>query len=587
MAKRRIKRINKRRRQKIVRHTLPSNSNEMIQNALGSSSLGQSPWALRRSDGSTSLSANAKGPPNAMYQSPGDFLKKSHRSQTSARARILANSITPIITPPMTSNINWDNVNRMRTDNDNKQQQINDVKSAKLDELERKKKLDKEERDIKRLTKEAEDKYKDEKKRAELAEKELKKQRELAAQYKAENDKYSKSIYELQQTINAGEIDDIKNKNATIQAKIAEAKMLNMNRKHELDKNTEYRKSSELEQELKQINIENEALQKTLDSDEFTKSNQKLMENQRRIDLARYRNELLKKQRDLQFENERNRINSLTQLTEADYKNIENEHRDKIKTAYQQQIAENAKMRANKRYIDRNEHLAEIEKQTTNELIDTEIENNKLTEYQLANGPNNEINDKIKENIKKNAQTKSKNKDLELINKQQNEYENKQRELETTQAELDYLNSQEHKKQIDVITDLKKNALINQKNIDAMKAIETANQHKIKTDVERTIQQDILQNRNTAYDLAAAAKQIANKTVDQAYSQHEEKIQLNTELYNLRSTYGDDVFAQFLNNYPVYQKIVERFNNNVSLELIDLTTFRNLVKSFREYMSKA
>ena len=550
MAKRRIKRINKRRRQKIVRHTLPSNSNEM-------------------------------------YQSPGDFLKKSHRSQTSARARILANSITPIITPPMTSNINWDNVNRMRTDNDNKQQQINDVKSAKLDELERKKKLDKEERDIKRLTKEAEDKYKDEKKRAELAEKELKKQRELAAQYKAENDKYSKSIYELQQTINAGEIDDIKNKNATIQAKIAEAKMLNMNRKHELDKNTEYRKSSELEQELKQINIENEALQKTLDSDEFTKSNQKLMENQRRIDLARYRNELLKKQRDLQFENERNRINSLTQLTEADYKNIENEHRDKIKTAYQQQIAENAKMRANKRYIDRNEHLAEIEKQTTNELIDTEIENNKLTEYQLANGPNNEINDKIKENIKKIAQTKSKNKDLELINKQQNEYENKQRELETTQAELDYLNSQEHKKQIDVITDLKKNALINQKNIDAMKAIETANQHKIKTDVERTIQQDILQNRNTAYDLAAAAKQIANKTVDQAYSQHEEKIQLNTELYNLRSTYGDDVFAQFLNNYPVYQKIVERFNNNVSLELIDLTTFRNLVKSFREYMSKA
>ena len=550
MAKRRIKRINKRRRQKIVRHTLPSNSNEM-------------------------------------YQSPGDFLKKSHRSQTSARARILANSITPIITPPMTSNINWDNVNKMRTDNDNKQQQINDVKSAKLDELERKKKLDKEERDIKRLTKEAEDKYKDEKKRAELAEKELKKQRELAAQYKAENDKYSKSIYELQQTINAGEIDDIKNKNATIQAKIAEAKMLNMNRKHELDKNTEYRKSSELEQELKQINIENEALQKTLDSDEFTKSNQKLMENQRRIDLARYRNELLKKQRDLQFENERNRINSLTQLTEADYKNIENEHRDKIKTAYQQQIAENAKMRANKRYIDRNEHLAEIEKQTTNELIDTEIENNKLTEYQLANGPNNEINDKIKENIKKNAQTKSKNKDLELINKQQNEYENKQRELETTQAELDYLNSQEHKKQIDVITDLKKNALINQKNIDAMKAIETANQHKIKTDVERTIQQDILQNRNTAYDLAAAAKQIANETVDQAYSQHEEKIQLNTELYNLRSTYGDDVFAQFLNNYPVYQKIVERFNDNVSLELIDLTTFRNLVKSFREYMSKA
>ena len=577
MAKRRIKRINKRRRQKIVRHTLPSNSNEMIQNAL---------WALRRSE----------GPPNAMYQSPGDFLKKSHRSQTSARARILtkvfdpgsmSHSITPIITPPMTSNINWDNVNRMRTDNDNKQQQINDVKSAKLDELERKKKLDKEERDIKRLTKEAEDKYKDEKKRAELAEKELKKQRELAAQYKAENDKYSKSIYELQQTINAGEIDDIKNKNATIQAKIAEAKMLNMNRKHELDKNTEYRKSSELEQELKQINIENEALQKTLDSDEFTKSNQKLMENQRRIDLARYRNELLKKQRDLQFENERNRINSLTQLTEADYKNIENEHRDKIKTAYQQQIAENAKMRANKRYIDRNEHLAEIEKQTTNELIDTEIENNKLTEYQLANGPNNEINDKIKENIKKNAQTKSKNKDLELINKQQNEYENKQRELETTQAELDYLNSQEHKKQIDVITDLKKNALINQKNIDAMKAIETANQHKIKTDVERTIQQDILQNRNTAYDLAAAAKQIANETVDQAYSQHEEKIQLNTELYNLRSTYGDDVFAQFLNNYPVYQKIVERFNDNVSLELIDLTTFRNLVKSFREYMSKA
>ena len=555
MAKRRIKRINKRRRQKIVRHTLPSNSNEMIQ--------------------------------NAMYQSPGDFLKKSHRSQTSARARILANSITPIITPPMTSNINWDNVNRMRTDNDNKQQQINDVKSAKLDELERKKKLDKEERDIKRLTKEAEDKYKDEKKRAELAEKELKKQRELAAQYKAENDKYSKSIYELQQTINAGEIDDIKNKNATIQAKIAEAKMLNMNRKHELDKNTEYRKSSELEQELKQINIENEALQKTLDSDEFTKSNQKLMENQRRIDLARYRNELLKKQRDLQFENERNRINSLTQLTEADYKNIENEHRDKIKTAYQQQIAENAKMRANKRYIDRNEHLAEIEKQTTNELIDTEIENNKLTEYQLANGPNNEINDKIKENIKKNAQTKSKNKDLELINKQQNEYENKQRELETTQAESDYLNSQEHKKQIDVITDLKKNALINQKNIDAMKAIETANQHKIKTDVERTIQQDILQNRNTAYDLAAAAKQIANETVDQAYSQHEEKIQLNTELYNLRSTYGDDVFAKFLNDYPVYQKIVERFNDNVSLELIDLTTFRNLVKSFREYMSKA
>ena len=66
-------------------------------------------------------------------------------------------------------------------------------------------------------------------------------------------------------------------------------------------------------------------------------------------------------------------------------------------------------------------------------------------------------------------------------------------------------------------------------------------------------------------------------------AQHEEKIQLNTELYNLRNTYGDNVFAQFLNDYPAYQKIVERVNNNISLELIDLTTFRNLVKSFREY----
>lgn len=540
MAKRRIKRINKHRRTgKTLRRVLPSNSNTLLEH-------------------------------------------QRVPSGTSARARILA---TATILPPVSisqtpANTNWDTVNRMRTDNDNKQQQINDTKSAKLDELERKKKLDKEERDMKRLTKEAEDKYKDEKRRAELAERELKKQRELTAQYKAENDKYSKSIYELQQTINAGEIDDIKNKNATIQAKIDEAKMLNMNRKHELDKNVEYRKSSELEQELKLINIENEALQKTLDSDEFTKSNQKLMENQRKLDLARYRNELLKKQRDLQFENERNRINSLTQLTEADYKNIENEHRDKINAAYQQQIAENEKMRANKRYIDRNEHLAEIEKQTVNELIDTEIENKKLTEYQLAKGPNDEINDKIKENIKKSAQIKLKNKDLELINKQREEYETTQAELETTQAELDYLNSKEHKKQIDALTESKKNALINQKNIDAMKAIETADKHKIRSDLELRIQQFVLNNTGNIYDQAAIATQIANEKHDMLTNDYNNREIIQDEIASLISTYGQETYDKFRrDNGSKYS-----WTTTADIHLVNIEALKSLIADFRNYV---
>ncbi|KAH0785622.1 hypothetical protein GPJ56_010508 [Histomonas meleagridis] len=177
----------------------------------------------------------------------------------------LQNPFLPVALSQTPQNINLDAIHNMRNQNDVRQQQINDTRREKQDELARKKNLDEQERNMKKATKAAEAKYNEEKKKKrEMAEREIERQHELANKAQQETERYAKALAELKKTQYKGDIDLLKDQNATIQAQLAEAKMLTIERQHEIEANEQMRIKNSLQRELEKVKNENETLQKVL-----------------------------------------------------------------------------------------------------------------------------------------------------------------------------------------------------------------------------------------------------------------------------------------------------------------------------------
>ncbi|KAH0786999.1 hypothetical protein GPJ56_008997 [Histomonas meleagridis] len=176
----------------------------------------------------------------------------------------------------------------MRNQNDVRQQQINDTRREKQDELARKKNLDEQERNMKKATKAAEAKYNEEKQKREMAEREIERQHELANKAQQETERYAKALAELKKTQYRGDIDLLKDQNATIQAQLAEAKMLTIERQHEIEANEQMRIKSSLQRELEKVKNENETLQKVLKSEDYKNANEMRAQTQYELERARY-----------------------------------------------------------------------------------------------------------------------------------------------------------------------------------------------------------------------------------------------------------------------------------------------------------
>ncbi|KAH0786551.1 hypothetical protein GPJ56_009622 [Histomonas meleagridis] len=206
----------------------------------------------------------------------------------------LQNPFLPVALSQTPQNINLDAIHNMRNQNDVRQQQINDTRREKQDELARKKNLDEQERNMKKATKAAEAKYNEEKQKREMAEREIERQHELANKAQQETKRYAKALAELKKTQYKGDIDLLKDQNATIQAQLAEAKMLTIERQHEIEANEQMRIKNSLQRELEKVKNENETLQKVLKSEDYKNANEMRAQTQYELERARYENELLK-----------------------------------------------------------------------------------------------------------------------------------------------------------------------------------------------------------------------------------------------------------------------------------------------------
>ncbi|KAH0786547.1 hypothetical protein GPJ56_009618 [Histomonas meleagridis] len=215
--------------------------------------LSQSSHANRLITQAPTINPNASVRANIL-PSPNNQNSNSARSQMMAN---LQNPFLPVALSQTPQNINLDAIHNMRNQNDVRQQQINDTRREKQDELARKKKnLDEQERNMKKATKAAEAKYNEEKQKREMAEREIERQHELANKAQQETERYEKALAELKKTQYKGDIDLLKDQNATIQAQLAEAKMLTIERQHEIEANEQMRIKSSLQRELEKVKNE-------------------------------------------------------------------------------------------------------------------------------------------------------------------------------------------------------------------------------------------------------------------------------------------------------------------------------------------
>ncbi|KAH0800357.1 uncharacterized protein GO595_006768 [Histomonas meleagridis] len=136
---------------------------------------------------------------------------------------------------------------------------------------------------------------------------------------------------------------------------------------------------------------------------------------------------------------------------------------ESINGLYQQQLAEEEKQRPGLRARARFERLKEAEIEQQRKTVDEEIKAQELGAYQTAVGPKPEISKTHKESIVKNAKKKVQTKEREKEIKRREELQATEENKIALDAELEYLNSAEHKAQIQKNTNLKIATLQNQR----------------------------------------------------------------------------------------------------------------------------
>ncbi|KAH0798578.1 uncharacterized protein GO595_008443 [Histomonas meleagridis] len=296
-----------------------------------------------------------------------------------------------------------------------------------------------------------------------MAEREIERQHELANKAQQETERYAKALAELKKTQYKGDIDLLKDQNATIQAQLAEAKMLTIERQHEIEANEQMRIKSSLQRELEKVKNENETLQKVLNSEDYKNANEMRAQTQYELERARYENELLKAQNEAKIKFEQERIKRITALTPEQYQALDSQYMESINGLYQQQLAEEEKQRPGLRARARFERLKEAEIEQQRKTVDEEIKAQELGAYQTAVGPKPEISKTHKESIVKNAKKKVQTKEREKEIKRREELQATEENKIALDAELEYLNSEEHKAQIQKNTNLKIATLQNQR----------------------------------------------------------------------------------------------------------------------------
>ena len=506
-----------------------------------------------------------------------------NNNSTSARAQMLNNMgmQLPVITqsPP---NVNWDMINRLRTQNDIKQQGINDERKEKMAQLERKKELAKEEQKMKQETKAEKEKYEEEKTRRENAEKELEKQKKLKKKYKEENKKYGEILVKLKKTVNKQEIDNLKDQNATIQAQLAEAKMITIDKQHEIESNEQYRIKSSLQRELDKVNAENDALQKVLDSEDFKKANEGMAKVQHELEKSRYENELLKAQTEAKKKYERERIKREAALTPEEYETLDKAHIDKIKEIYQLQLTEEEKQRPGLRAKARYDRIKELEISQERKTVNEEVKAQKMAAYQTAVGPNPEISKTHKESIAKAAKKRLQMEDRREEIKRRKRNEKLDEEKATLDAEHDYLISNERKQQLQYNTNLKVETLKKERDVEDLKLNNAQTREFQKNQIEFNIQQQMYEENPSPMRQMAITTELHNKAMSQVVEENNQRYDIIKKLNELIEATGEKIYNEFIALNPKYANVNMYDNNNISLSLV-----RDLYNDFSNFINRA
>ena len=519
--------------------------------------------------------------PNASVRS-NIIPQSQNQNSNSARSQMMANlqnPFLPIALSQTPQNVNLDAVHNMRNQNDLRQQQINDTRREKQDELARKKNLDEQERNLKKATKAAETRYKEEKEKREMAEREIERQQELAEKSKQETERYAKALADLKKTQYKGDIDLLKDQNATIQAQLAEAKMLTIERQHEIEANEQMRIKSSLQRELEKVQHENETLQKVLNSEDFKNANERRAAVQLELERARYENELLKAQNEAKAQYERERLKRMTALTPEQYRALDEQYMASINGLYQQQLLEEEGQRPGLRAKARFERLREAEIEQQRKTVDEEIKAQELGAYQTVVGPKPEITKTHKESIVKNAKKKLQAKEREKEIKRREELQATEEQKAALDAELEYLNSEEHKKQIKRNTDLKIQTLQNQRRAEDIEQASEQTRKMVESQAAFEVQRQMYPGNFSPNRKLAIVNNLQADIAKQVEDHNNQRININYKIDALRNSIGEDRFQQFLEeNKDKYDGISGININQIPPEL--LTQFYSDLKSY-------
>ncbi|KAH0792144.1 hypothetical protein GPJ56_003943 [Histomonas meleagridis] len=336
-----------------------------------------------------------------------------------------------------------------------------------------------------------------------------------------------------------------------------------------------------LQRELEKVKNENETLQKVLKSEDYKNANEMRAQTQYELERARYENELLKAQNEAKIKFEQERIKRITALTPEQYQALDSQYITSINGLYQQQLAEEEKQRPGLRARARFERLKEAEIEQQRKTVDEEIKAQELGAYQTAVGPKPEISKTHKESIVKNAKKKVQTKEREKEIKRREELQATEENKIALDAELEYLNSAEHKAQIQKNTNLKIATLQNQRRAQDAELANEYTKKAMESQAQIEIQQQMFSGNLSPTRKLAITNQLQADIAQQVVNQNNQRIQLEYNIDALINSIGDDRFNQFLaENQHKYAGFTRTNKSQLAPDLLlqfynDLRTFSN------------
>ena len=258
----------------------------------------------------------------------------------------------------------------------------------------------------------------------------------------------------------------------------------------------------------------------------------------------------------------------MTALTPQQYEALDKAHIDKIQELYQLQLNEQEQQRAGLRAKARYDRLKELEIEQQRKTVDEEVRAQEMAAYQTAVGPKAEISKTHRESIVKNAKKKVQLKERQKEVERREKLQTTEEEKLALDAELEYLNSAEHKKQLKLNADLKAETLRNQQRAQDVELFNAQTRKLQENQAELYVQQQMYGGNLSPTRRMAITAEMQNAAVEQVIDRNNQRQITIEKLDGLINSTGGK-WNEFLSQNPKYSNINMYDRNNIPLELVN------------------